>query len=288
MKFSITPVAVAVTLALGAAGAHAATYPSYGSSSPADGSANDGLYLAVWDDTSKNTDLVDLSSVYKDVSLTKSTILVTPTPGTNGWSTVSNFDGFASVDQLNLGTISNFASVFPSTSSSTNYVVLAGNTSGVQMLTSASLNNTNVATQGMVEAVDNAIRSESSTWTSASTGSPLVDIGGANAYSAITGPLKDGNLGVSGDSFGVNVGTAAGFYSYVTNAISGATTQTNYTYNGQQGFWFLSSTGDLTWNVVAAVSSVPLPPAVWLFASGLIGLGLIGRRRQTGLGGAAV
>lgn len=295
MKLSITPVAVAVALALGAVGANAATYPAYGTTSPADGIANDGLYLAVWDNNTNATDLIDLTSIYKDVSLTKSTILVTPTPGTNGWASVSNFDGYQTVDQLNLGTISNFASVFPSgsISSATNYMVLAGNTSGQQALVSGSLNNTNPDAISAIEKYDSSIVAESSNWTSASTGSPLVDTTGKASYSALSGigPLSGGTLSLSGANFAVNVGTAAGFYSYVANAAAGTNSVTPYTYtNGQgntlQGFWLLSSTGDLTWNLIAATATTmtPLPPAVWLFASGLIGLGLIGRRK--GLGAA--
>jgi len=293
MKLSITRVAVAVTLALGAAAAGAQTYPSYGTTSPSDSSKNDGLYLAVWDNTSGYTDLVDLTSVYKDVSLTKSTILVTPTPGTNGWTTVSNFDGYASVDQLNLGTISNFASVFPESSitSATNYEVLAGSVS-TQMLTSGALNNINPSAVSAVTKYGQSAVAESANWTMASTGSPLVDLTGKAAYSAIAGgpgPIDGGTLSLSGANFAVNVGTAAGFYSYVANQTAGTSSVTPYTYTDAQGdtlegFWLLSDTGDLTWNLIASASTVPLPPAVWLFASGLIGLGLIGRRK--GLGAA--
>jgi hypothetical protein len=287
MKLSITPVAVAVALALGAVGAHAATSPAFGSTSPADGIANDGLYLAVWDNNTGFTDLVDLTSLYKDVSLTKSTLLVTPTPGSNGWTTASNVDGFASVDQLNLGTISNFSSVFPASgiTSATNYMVLAGNTSGQQALVSGGLNNINPAAVSAIVKYDQSIVAESANWTSNSTGSPLVDLTGKANYSAIAGvgPLDAGSLSLSGANFAVNVGTAAGFYSYVANQLAGTASVTPYTFNGQEGFWLLSDTGNLSWNLVAA-STVPLPPAVWLFASGLIGLGLIGRRK--GLGAA--
>jgi len=296
MKLSITPVAVAVTLALGTMGAHAATYPAFGASAPTDGGSNDGLYLAVWDNTSGYTDLVDLSSVYNDVSLVKSTILVTPTPGSNGWTTVSNFDGYASVDQLNLGTISNFSSVFPSgsISSATNYEILAGSTQGQRMLTSGALNNINPVTPNAIQTYTQSAVGESANWTGASSASPLVDLTGKANYSAIAGVgggfIQDGTLSLSGANFAVNVGTAAGFYSYVSNQLAGTASVTPYSYTDAQGqtlegFWLLSDTGDLTWNLIASTAStVPLPPAVWLFASGLIGLGLIGRRK--GLGAA--
>jgi hypothetical protein len=296
MKLSITPVAVAVALALGAAGANAQTDLAYGTSSPADGTANDGLYLAVWDNTSGYTDLVDLGAIYKNVSLTKTDAMITPTPGSNGWTTVSNFDGYASVDQIDLGTISNFSTLFPASSitSATNYVILAGNTSGQQMLASAALNNTNPDAVSAIAKYTQSAVSESATWTTASTSSPLSDTTGKAAYSALAGegPIDGGTLSLSGANFAVNVGTAAGFYSYLSNQLAGTSSVTPYTYtdaqgNSLEGFWFLSDTGDLSWNLVASASNstVPLPPAVWLFASGLIGLGLIGRRRN-GLGAA--
>jgi hypothetical protein len=44
------------------------------------------------------------------------------------------------------------------------------------------------------------------------------------------------------------------------------------------GTWLLTSGGTLTYSL-AAVSSVPLPAAVWLLLSGLAGVGVVGRRR---------
>jgi hypothetical protein len=46
------------------------------------------------------------------------------------------------------------------------------------------------------------------------------------------------------------------------------------------GFWFLSSAGQLTYNIVAEAAPVPLPAAVWLLGSGLMGLIGVGRRRR--------
>jgi hypothetical protein len=288
MKLSITPVALAVTMALGAAVAQAQT-PTYGTTSPADGGANDGLYLAVWDNSTKATDLIDLTSVYSQITAASGT-LSTPTPGSNGWSTVSNFDGFASVDQLNLGTISNFSSIFPTSSQSaaTQYGVFSANNGGTGVAATLAVGSTpNVAEAG-VKTLATSILGESSNWNSASNTSPLSDTTGTPSFSIPgQGALGGGDLGIPGDSFSAQVGTAANFYNYVTSGRPATLTTTEYGYNGEAGFWFLSSAGDLTWNLIASTSTVPLPPAVWLFASGLIGLGLIGRRRQTSLGTAA-
>lgn len=288
MKFSIKPVALAVAMALASFGAQAQTLPSFGSTSPADGIKNDGLYLAVWDDTTKATDLVDLTSLYSDVAFvsgstqSSTTELTSPT---SAYSVAANPTGAAgTVLQLNLGTISNFSSVFGSVSSSTHYVVVGAENTQLGVVTSGALGSTYAG--GGMTSMAQAVLGESANWASNSSGSPLVDLSGTANYSALTGPLQDGTEAAVGQNFGVNVGTAAGFYNYGKTSSRGFLNALTYSYNGQQGFWFLSSTGDLSWNLINSVSSVPLPPAVWLFASGLIGLALIGRRRQNGLGAA--
>jgi hypothetical protein len=289
MKFSIKPVAVAVTIALASAVAQAQTIPTMGTGNPFDGGSNDGLYLAVWDNNSLHTDLVSLTSLYSDVAVDSggNSVLTTPTVGSNGWASVNNFDGFATVDQLNLGTVSNFASVFGTPSSTTFYEVVAGNTTATGVVSSAPLSN--AYTGAALVNQDKSIVAESAAWNSYSSTGPEADTAGTTSFNVVTGvcsaTLCDGeeNTGVQQ---GVNVGSAAAFFNYAKTSARSPTTTTEYSYDGQAGFFFLSSTGDLTWNLVAPASTVPLPPAVWLFASGLIGLGLIGRRRQGNLGAA--
>ena len=53
------------------------------------------------------------------------------------------------------------------------------------------------------------------------------------------------------------------------------------------GVWALSATGDLTYTIPGVVSAVPLPAAVWLLGSGLLGLAGIGRRKKAAVGVAA-
>lgn len=296
MKFSIRPVALAVTMALGVAIAQAQTLPSMSAGTPADPNSsgintNDGLYLAVWDNTSKATELVDLTSVYSDVAIGTTqngpSILTSPTVGSNGWTQVSNFDGHASVDQLNLGTVANFSSIF---SSSSDYAVVAANATGLGVVSSGPLGDTY---QGLtLTNMAAAIHGDSASWVLDQTFGPAIDTAGTSNYNEVTGvcsaTLCDGTLNATGQNFSVNVGTAAGFYNWAKASARGVTTTNAYSYNGEQGFFFLSDTGQLTWNLVAsAASTVPLPPAVWLFASGLLGLVAIGRRRQTGFGTAA-
>ncbi len=54
-----------------------------------------------------------------------------------------------------------------------------------------------------------------------------------------------------------------------------------YANSNGAGFWFLSNTGDLTYNIASGASTapVPLPAAIWLLGSGLLGMAGIARRR---------
>lgn len=291
MKLSIKPVALAVTMALGAAIAQAQTLPTMSTGTAYDAGKNDGLYLAVWDNGTKATDLVSLTSLYSDVAIGTTqngpSIMTSPTVGSNGWSQVSNFDGFATVDQLNVGTLSNFASVFPSVGSNTYYEIVAANTTSLGVVSTAPL-----GLSGFVFAPanqSNSIHGDSASWELTQPSGPAADTAGTANFNEVTGAcsatLCDGteNAGVN---LGVNVGTAAGFYNWAKASSRNPTINNVYSFDGQQGFFFLSGAGQLTWNLVASASTVPLPPAVWLFASGLLGLVAIGRRRQAGLGAA--
>lgn len=292
MKLSITPVALAVTMALGAMAAQAQTVPSFGSTN----AAESGLYLAVWDDTSKATDLVNLTATFSQLSLltgqgvaTTNTGLTTPTAA---YTLVANPTGAAGqVEQLNLGTISNFASTFTSVSSTTNYVLLA--TSAAQTGALVSESSPQSVNNLAVPVIAGAIIGEISDWGGASATSPLADTTGTAAFNATAAgnALEDGELGLgASNQFGTKVGSAANFFDYsapTSGSNAGAYFADEYGNSVGNGFWFLSSTGQLSWNLlVSSGPPVPLPPAVWLFASGLIGLGLIGRRRQSGLGAA--
>lgn len=292
MKLSIQPVAFAVTMALGAALAQAQTLPSISTGTAYDNGLNDGLYLAIWDDGSKRTDMVSLTSLYSDVAIGTTqggpSILTSPTVGSNGWTQVSNFDGQASVDQLNLGSVSNFSSVFPTVGSTTNYAIVAANNTSLGVVSSGALGVVNPAALANQAG---SIHGDSASWYSTQPSGPAADMAGTANFNVVTGAcsatLCDGTENDTGFDFAVNVGTAAGFYNWAKTSSRNPTVTNEYDYNGQQGFFFLSDTGQLTWNLVAAASTVPLPPAVWLFASGLLGLVAIGRRRQTGFGAAA-
>jgi hypothetical protein len=87
-----------------------------------------------------------------------------------------------------------------------------------------------------------------------------------SAYGANNGGGYYGNL--FGNSAKAGFG-GMDFYQYANNMDTFALIETKLA-----GPMVLSSTGNL------AVSAVPLPAAVWLFGSGLLGLVGIGRRRK--------
>lgn len=94
--------------------------------------------------------------------------------------------------------------------------------------------------------------------------------------------------------FGVNWGGATSFFStggvgqslefffMAGNGTLGSTNATAVRYGNTEGFstWTLNADSSFTYMAPGAVSPVPVPAAVWLFGSGLLGLVGISRRRK--------
>jgi hypothetical protein len=94
-----------------------------------------------------------------------------------------------------------------------------------------------------------------------------------------------GGLAASSDAAGAVGGAGLDFYQIVGTGGSGFTAQTPVLFANATGAatWTLSATGDLTYTAPGgAPPPVPLPAAVWLFGSGLLGLAGIGRRKLMG------
>jgi hypothetical protein len=277
MKLSIKPLAIAVAVGLASTAAHAQlASPSTGTAAP----ALTGLYVSIWDSTSQHSELVNLSYAYS--ALLPSTGNLTPNSATAPYVTAANPAGSGSVLQLDFGVLPGFASTFGTPGSTTSYMVLAANgqlgadftatPATAATLTSAALNT--LATN---------ITAEVSAWQNGGTGvansGTAIDLTATQQYSAIAGANKSGSNGLV-VNFSGTVGTALDFFNLVPGAARSTVKLTQYANTQGAGFWFLSSTGDLTYNVAAATSPVPLPAAVWLLVSGLAGLGAIGRRRN--------
>jgi hypothetical protein len=99
---------------------------------------------------------------------------------------------------------------------------------------------------------------------------------GFYAGTQLWGEFLGGGLPVSAAGL---VGTALQFFFLQGTSDIGEIVQANI-YGNAAGFgqWLLDATGQLTYTM-AAVTAIPLPAAVWLLLSGLVGLTAIGRRR---------
>jgi len=84
---------------------------------------------------------------------------------------------------------------------------------------------------------------------------------------------KMGNIVLDGTAGGA----ALNFYQIVSPGANALMTPTQFAAGGNAATWTLSGAGDLVYSVPGA--PVPLPPALWLLGSGLLGLAGIARRK---------
>ncbi|MEI6719593.1 MAG: hypothetical protein WCO67_02430 [Betaproteobacteria bacterium] len=277
MNFKLKALAAAVAF-VAASGANAAvTAPNV---------ANGGsLVFQAWDAT--QAFIIDLGSVFNSVYGSAAAVttqaagdvtynlgsLFTSTFGSNSgvnWSVLSDKslnDGTSKVGILATSGIASGYSSFNTSAGTTlasatnnSYSNIAANVPGVSGL----VNNVNPAYTP-------------TNFNSATYNSLSGAIGGIARTGYFSGPID------ASTSYAAGTGVA-----YFTSVINGstATAQTAKTAfagaNGAANF-ILQSDGTLTYHVAGAPAAVPLPAALWLFASGLLGLVGIGRRKLNAL-----
>ncbi|MHB1140506.1 MAG: VPLPA-CTERM sorting domain-containing protein [Sulfuricaulis sp.] len=93
-----------------------------------------------------------------------------------------------------------------------------------------------------------------------------VNWGGASSFNAVGG-----------------VGQSMEFFFLAGNGTLGNTNVTSARYGNTEGFstWTLNADSSFAYMAPGAVSAVPVPAAVWLFASGLLGLVGVSRRKKS-------
>jgi hypothetical protein len=279
MKFSIKPIAAAVSLAVISVSANAQLAPPAQGTTP---SGANGLFLELYNGTTNATELVNLGYGYTDVAAATGNLSGASTPFVQG---VANPTGAAgTVAQLNFGTIANFGD-FASNSVFTVAAAATATQTGIAHIEGVEIGGTatpTVAYGGMSGVILN-IQQEIAAWNSlTTTGGTYLDAAGSTTIAGSGPPssaLSFGNAGLSGAS----VGSTLSFYNILANTSATATFDgiphtSVQTTQYSNGFFFLNSNGDLTYNVTSQ-APVPLPAAVWLFGSGLLGLAGIGRRR---------
>ncbi len=257
MKFGFKAIALAVTLAIASTGAQAAI------DSPAGGAAGE-LFLTVWDTTASNE-----ASYNIGLNLTTAT-----------------FNGAGSYTFSNLFSDASFTAFFDAANvaSQSNWkwnIVGASDYGDASKL----LSTTNGAVGTLLNsAVDNAASATTLyVGNLACTGScntAGTNLPASNKYAGdFWGNNFAGAAGVVNNA--AAIGTSLGFFSALNTVLSsdfsddlsGNATQSTYAYQ-----WNLDSTGTLTYNAASA-PAVPLPAAVWLLGSGLMGMFGVSRRR---------
>jgi hypothetical protein len=107
--------------------------------------------------------------------------------------------------------------------------------------------------------------------------------GGSNGSNADASAVFSVNWGGSSSFFATGgVGQSLEMFFMAQNGTLGSTNATSARYGNTDGFatWTMNSDGSLGY-ATAAAAVVPVPAAAWLFASGLLGLVGIARRKKT-------
>jgi hypothetical protein len=247
MKMNMKMIAVAVAMAASGAANAAFTYG-------AAGGADTSLVFAAWNGT---------TSYIENLSATNAAGLAGAWIAGNGTPASASF----TLNPL-------FASTFTS-GTGLNWAVFGGTGAiGAQVVNTTGLSNVTASAANNIGGANNSLDA----WFAALNSTPV----GTNNFGTIA--LTDANSpaivapGYNGFIQGTTSMTGYGYMDFVSLADLG--TPVLFSDTPAKGFT-LAANGALTYGEQAAVSSVPLPAAAWLFGSGLLGLIGIGRRKQS-------
>ena len=196
--------------------------------------------------------------------------LMNPSSATSPFVLTTAPGGTGKVYQLDFGTISGFTAaggnLFTSANAgTTNFMVLAQTQADAnynpefQATYNGTLTSSNVTASGITTASTN-IQSEIATWQSDTTvNGDAKDTTGSKPWAVKNAPLYGGGLGLT-YNFSGGLNTALTWYDFANNAAGvGKTVVSTYNNGLGNGYWYLSSSGDLTYDI-AAPSAVPSRP----------------------------
>ncbi len=239
--------------------------------SPSQGPSD--VFLAVWNPSTNQ-------SIVEDLGITESTF--ESTTGVQTFTIDGSSSAFGSALSTSGGTTGDL------------YVVFAGNANGANDsgnffdgtyadFTGTAPPPSSVLNQGAVQSVASATGQYVDTQMVTGNHSTVVASGATNAgYWAKGAPGANPGKTLGGpNSFNASgaLGTNLNYYLALNEGADDSATDAP-TVSAFAGVWNLSSTGTLTWTPNQTGPTTPLPAAVWMFLSGLLGLGTVSRRKS--------